>query len=73
MNKENIKKIIKYIILLFLVLYISFSIFIISIFNIGKKFINKENIIQAVDNVDIKDFINNKLLTEEEYINIKNE
>ena len=73
MNKNKLKKLIKYFILCFLVIYISFNIIIISLFNIGKKYINRESVTQIIDKIDINNFIKNKIYNEIEYIDIKNE
>ena len=69
----KVKKIIKYLLLIILVLYLAINIMVLSFFNIGKEHLNKNNIINYVSKVDLYEILKNKFSNDIKYIDIKNE
>ena len=74
LKKEKIRKIILGILTFVLILYISFGLVFLSLFNISKKILNKENIYNYISNIDISSILKDELGNElKEYTLIKDE
>lgn len=75
-NKKQIyEKIILGILTCVLIIYISFNLIIISSFNISKRFLNKDNVIDFVNDINIVDILKEQffeefILIEEEFKNV---
>ena len=70
MKKEKMEKLILGILTFLFILYISFTILFISLFNISSKFLNKENINKVIDKIDIVSIIKDELGTNLNEFNI---
>lgn len=60
-KKETINKIILGILTFILIIYISSSLIFLSMFNISKKFLNKNNVSEFISNINITDILKDEL------------
>lgn len=60
-KKEKIEKVVLGILTFILILYISFALIFFSLFHISEKFLNKENVNNFINNMDITSLLKNEL------------
>jgi len=73
-KKEGVEKIILGILTFILIGYIVFNLIFLSIFSISKKFLNKDNVLEFINKIDIMTIIKDELGNEfDEILSIENE
>ena len=73
-KKESIEKIVLGILTFILIGYIAFNLMFLSIFNISEKFLNKDNVLEFINRIDVITIIKDELGNEvDEFLLIENE
>lgn len=73
-KKESIEKTILGILTFILICYIAFNLLFLSMFNISEKFLNKNNVVEFINKIDIIAIIKEELGNEvDEFLSIENE